>query len=159
MAGQQPYPSYQGPYPDPSSAEPPVDEYAEAYEEWGEPGEQDSGPEVVVRRRRRGLHIGPLAITPTRVTLLLALIGSSAFLAYAITVRNVSQVPMLASGAAVLGIVFGALAISGVRGSVSAARAGAGGRSFAMAMGGGISALIAAGCLASAIIMALVLRG
>src|SRR5687767_13883561 len=41
-------------------------------------------------RRRRRAHIGPLSITPTRVTLLLALIGSVGFLGYAITVRDPS---------------------------------------------------------------------
>ena len=155
MAGQQPYPPYQGQSDEPYSNSFTADPNEAAYDpdDWAEPDEQ-----IVVRRRRRGLHIGPLDITPTRVTLFIALVGSMAFLAYAITVRALAQIPLLASGAAVLGIVFGALALSGVVGSVGAARGGAGGRAFAMALGGGIAAVIAAGCLAGALVLALVWR-
>lgn len=148
VAGQHPYPPSQGQDQDPYA-----DPYADASEDWPEPDEA-----IVTRRRRRGLHIGPLDITPTRVTLLVALIGSTAFLVYAITVRDLSQIPLLASGAAVLGIVFGALALSGVMGSVRAGRTGHGGRAFALSVGGGIAALIAAGCLAASIVLALVWR-
>ena len=154
MAGQQPYPPYQGqseePYSDSFTVEP---DGTYAPDDWAEPGE-----EIAVRRRRRGLHIGPLDITPTRVTLFIALVGSMAFLAYAITVRALAQIPLLASGSAVLGIVFGALALSGVVGSVQAGRGGSGGRAFAMALGGGIAAVISAGCLAGALVLALVYR-
>jgi hypothetical protein len=109
-------------------------------------------------RRRRGAHIGPLSITPTRVTLLLALIGSVGFLGYAITVRDPSQIPLLASGAAVLGIVFAALAVGGAVSAVRAGREGSGGRAFAMALAGGVASVIAFGCLGAAIVLALVWR-
>ncbi|MBM4407118.1 MAG: hypothetical protein FJ038_00625 [Chloroflexi bacterium] len=109
-------------------------------------------------RRRRGLHLGPVAVTPTRVTLLIALVGSVGFLGYAITVRDPSQIPLLASGAAVLGIVFAALALAGAISAVRAGQEGAGGRSFAMALGGGVAGVIAFGCFGAAIVLALVWR-
>ena len=65
-------------------------------------------PDGTRRQVRVGPHIGPLRLTPTRVTLGIALFGSAAFLLYAITVRDASQIPLLSSGAAVLGMVLGA---------------------------------------------------
>ncbi|HVA86601.1 MAG TPA: hypothetical protein VNF73_09830 [Candidatus Saccharimonadales bacterium] len=105
-----------------------------------------------------GPHIGSLRLTPTRVTLFIALAGSTLFLIYSITVRDASQIPMLSSGAAVLGIVFSALALAGLIGTYRAGRAGAGGRAMVLAIGGGIAAMIAAGCFSAAVILALVYR-
>ena len=136
-------------YPDPP------DEAYDGYEGYDDLDGLASGRVV---RRRRGLHLGPVDITPTRVTLLIALIGSVGFLAYAITVRDPSQIPLLASGAAVLGIVFAALAFSGAVAAIRAGRLGAGGRAFAMALGGGIASVIAFGCFGAAIVLALVWR-
>jgi hypothetical protein len=95
-------------------------------------------------------------VTPIRLVIVVALIGSLAYLAYALTVRDTSQIPMLASGAAVLGIVFLILAVSGARGTVEAGRAGRGGKALVVAMLGGIAATIAFGCFAGAIVLALV---
>jgi len=50
-------------------------------------------------------------ISPGIVILLIALVGSVAYVLFAITVRDSSQIPLLASGAVVLGIVFVALAV------------------------------------------------
>jgi hypothetical protein len=116
----------------------------------------EAGPGSRGGRRARGLQIGPLVLTPTRVTILLALVGSAAYLAYAVTVRDASQIPMLVSGAAVLGIVFAALAISGLVATWRAGVDGKGGRALVSAIFGGIAALVAAGCLAAAVILALV---
>ena len=107
-------------------------------------------------RRGSGPRIGPIRITPTRVVLLIALVGSVAFLAYALTVRESTQIPLLASGAAVLGLVFTALAVAGLIATYRAARDGASGRAFGLAVLGGIAALVAFGCFSGAIIMALV---
>ena len=104
----------------------------------------------------RGPHIGPVRITPTRVTLGLALIGSLLYPLYAITVRAASQIPMLASGAAVLGIVFSALAIGGAVETYRAGMEPDGRRAILLALGGGVAAIIAAGCFAGAIVLALV---
>jgi hypothetical protein len=109
-------------------------------------------------RRQAGPRLGPVALTPTRVTLFLALAGSLAFLLYAITVRDASQIPMLSSGAAVLGLVFAALAVAGVISTFRAARDGRGGRAVLLALLGGCAALVAFGCLSWAVILALVYK-
>jgi hypothetical protein len=107
-------------------------------------------------RRRAGPHVGPLRLTPTRVTLAIALIGSAAFLVYAISVRDATQIPMLSSGAFVLGIVFTALALAGVVATYRAGREGSGGRALFSAVLGGVAAMIAFGCFGGAVILALV---
>jgi hypothetical protein len=109
-------------------------------------------------RRRVGPHLGRIRLTPTRVTLAVALVGSIGFLLYAVTVRDPSQIPLLASGAAVLGLVFSALAVAGVISNYRSAREGFGGRSFAMALLGGVAAVIAFACFSGAVILALVAK-
>ncbi len=111
------------------------------------------------RRREPGTYLGPVRLTPTRVVLAVALVGSLAYLAFAISVRDASSIPMLSSGAAVLGIVFAALAITG---AVSVYRAASEGRTraaFTAAILGGGAAILAAGCFAAAVVLALVLQG
>jgi hypothetical protein len=108
---------------------------------------------------REGLWLGPLRITPTRVLVVVALVGSVGYFAYAVTVRDESQIPMLAAGATVLGIVFAALAIAGVIATVRAARDDRPGWSVLNAILGGISAVIALGCFAGAAVLALLWRG
>jgi hypothetical protein len=92
-------------------------------------------------------------ISPGLVFLAVAIIGSVAYLAYAITVRDASQIPLLASGAVVLAIVFGALAGYSVRALWRAGAEGRGGRAIAIALVGGIAAMACAGALAGAIIL------
>jgi hypothetical protein len=104
----------------------------------------------------RGPHLGPLQITPIRVMLAVALVGSLAYLVFAITVRDASQIPMLASGAAVLGIVFAALAVGGAIETYRAGSGPDGRRAILLALAGGIAAIIAAGCFSAAIVLALV---
>lgn len=106
-------------------------------------------------RPSRGVHIGPLRITATLVMVAVAIVGSLAFLAYALTVREASQIPLLAAGLAVLGIVFGALAVSGL---IATYRAGADGRSMramGLAIMGGVASIISLLCFAGAILGAL----
>jgi hypothetical protein len=103
-------------------------------------------------------HIGPIRVTPTRVALAIALVGSLAYLAFAITVRDASQIPMLSSGAAVLGFVFAALAALGVMGTWRAGVDGLSRRAFVLATLSGVAAMIAAGCFAAAIVLGLVLQ-
>ena len=105
---------------------------------------------------RRGVYLGPIHVTPVRVVLLLALIGTLAYLAYAITVRDASQIPMLASGAAVLGLVFLGLAVAGGQGTLVAGRERRNRDAIALALGGGIAAMIGFGAIAGAIVLALV---
>ncbi|HSW42090.1 MAG TPA: hypothetical protein VLM76_06245 [Patescibacteria group bacterium] len=110
-------------------------------------------------RAREGLYIGPIRITATRVSLFLAVVGSGGYLLYAITVRDATQIPMLASGAAVLGIVFVAVALAGAIETVRAARNDRPGRSVAAALFGGVAGIIACGCFAVAAVLALLWRG
>jgi hypothetical protein len=88
-----------------------------------------------------------------------ALGGSLLFIVYAIAVRDASQIPMLAAGSAVLGIVFTGLAVAGAVWTYRASRAGEGGRAFAFALLGGFAALAAAAGYATAVVLALVWRG
>ena len=69
------------------------------------------------------------------------------------TVRDASQIPLLAAGSAVLGIVFIALAIYALRSIWRAGIAGRGGQALVLGVGGGIAVIIGAGCLAAAIIL------
>ncbi len=106
-------------------------------------------------RPGRGLRIGPIQITATFVMVVVAVVGSLAFLFYALTVREATQIPLLAAGLAVLGIVFGALAVSGL---IATYRAGAEGRSMramGLAILGGIASVISLMCVAGAILGAL----
>jgi hypothetical protein len=99
-------------------------------------------------------RIGPIPITVTGVLIAIALIGSLAYLLYAVTVRDASQIPLLASGAVVLGIVFAAVAFVGARAAWRSSLGGQDGRAFAHALVGGIASLVAAACFAGAFILA-----
>lgn len=103
----------------------------------------------------RGTRIGPVLITPVRLVLVLALVGSLAYVVFALSVRDTAQLPMLASGAAVLGIAFMALAVSGVLGIRQAGYEGNDRRAVLLALLGGLAAIIAFGCLAMAIVLAM----
>lgn len=106
-------------------------------------------------RRPNGLYVGEIRVTPIWIILIVALIGTVGYIAFALTVRDTGQIPMLAAGAAILGLVFSSLALVG---GMSMWRAGVDRRSatsFGMAFVGGISAMIALGCFAFAIVLAL----
>jgi hypothetical protein len=100
-----------------------------------------------------GPHIGTVPITATGVLIVVALIGSLAYLVYAITVRDASQIPLLASGAVVLGLVFAAIAFVGARATWRSSVEGRDARAFGHAIVGGLAALFAAGCFAAAVIL------
>lgn len=92
-------------------------------------------------------------ISPGAVFLAIALVGSVVFALYAVTVRDAAQIPLLAAGSAVLGIVFIALAVYSLRSIWRAGIGGRNGQAVAMGIGGGLAAIIGAGCLAAAIIL------
>jgi hypothetical protein len=92
-------------------------------------------------------------ISPGAVMLAIALGGSVVFALFTITVRDASQIPLLASGSAVLGIAFCALAAYSARATWYAGIRGRNQRAVVMALAGGLSAIIGAGCLAGAIIL------
>jgi hypothetical protein len=105
---------------------------------------------------REPAHVGPIPITATGVLILVALIGSLAYILYAITVRDASQIPLLVSGAVVLGLVFAAIAFVGARATWRSSIEGHDARAFGHAIVGGIAALVAAGCIAGAVILIMV---
>lgn len=84
--------------------------------------------------------------------LVIALIGSLAYALYALTNRDAS-IPLLASGAVVLALVFGALAVYCARSTWRAGLDGRDGRAIALGVTGGVAAMVAAGCVAFAIIL------
>ncbi len=106
--------------------------------------------------REGGTYLGPLRLTPTRVTMGIALGGSTLFILYGLVARDATQIPTLCAGFAVFGIVFAALALTGAVGTYRTAQTGDAARSFTLALLGGIAALIAAGSIALAIVLALV---
>jgi hypothetical protein len=113
--------------------------------DWDDEPDEGRGP---------GPWLGPIRITPTRVILVLAIAGSLGFGLYTVTVRDANQIPLLAAGLTVLGLVFGMLTIAGV---VSTYRAGSdeqGVRAMFLAIGAGVASIIALGCLAGAVLLA-----
>jgi hypothetical protein len=92
-------------------------------------------------------------ISPGVVFLAIAIVGSVAYLAFAFTVRDASQIPLLASGAVVLAVAFGALAIYSLRATWRAGSEGRGGKALLVALVGGIAAIAAAGAIAGALIL------
>jgi hypothetical protein len=96
-------------------------------------------------RRRR--------ISPGVFFLVVAVIGSIAFMAYTLTVREATQIPLLAAGATVLAIVFASSAAYCLRSILRAGlERGNGGRTMLTAFVGGFAAIAAAFFAASAII-------
>ena len=92
-------------------------------------------------------------VSPGAVMLAIALGGSVVFAIFTITVRDASQIPLLASGAAVLGVAFCALAAYSARATWHAGIAGRNQRAMLLAVAGGMAAIVGAGCLAGAIIL------
>jgi hypothetical protein len=107
-----------------------------------------------------GPHIGPIRITPVRVALVIGLLGSLAYIAYAILrVEDDAQIPMVTSGAAVLGLVFAAIAVGAAIRMWRAWQDRFQGQTIVFAIVGGISGMIALGCFAGALILGLVISG
>jgi hypothetical protein len=102
-------------------------------------------PATSTRSRRR--------ISPGLVFLVVAIVASVAYVGYAITVRDASQIPLLASGAVVLAIAFGALTVYCFGAVLRAGREGRGGRAILIALVGGVAAMATAGSLAAAVIL------
>src|SRR5262245_19601982 len=60
-----------------------------------------------------GPHVGPVPVTATGVLIVIALVDSLVYFVFSLSVRDASQIPLLASGAVVLGLVFAAIAAVG----------------------------------------------
>jgi hypothetical protein len=98
-------------------------------------------------------------ISPGVVFLVVAIVGSIAYMAYTVTVRDTSQIPLLASGAVVLAVVFAALAAYSLRAILRAGSDGRDGRALLLSLVGGGAAMAAAGFAAGAIILFQVASG
>jgi hypothetical protein len=92
-------------------------------------------------------------ISPGVVFLAIALVGSAAYLAYVVTVRDASQIPLLASGAVVLGISFLALALYSLQAAWRAGMEDRGRRALLLGLLGGVAAMATAGAFAGAFIL------
>lgn len=106
-----------------------------------------------VDRRRAAPPGGGRRLSPGLVILAVAIVLSGVYLVYALTVRDTSQIPMLASGAVVLGIAFGALALYALSAVWRAGVEGRGGQALLLGIVGGGAAIVAAGCVAGAIVL------
>ena len=113
-------------------------------------------PPAPVVTRRRGPHLGPLPITPFTVLVSLALIGSLAFIGYVVLGIDENQIPLLASGFAVLGASLAAIAIASLVGMWRAASHRRGGRALGLAIFGGLAGLAAIGCFTVTALSAMV---
>lgn len=102
---------------------------------------------------------GGRRISPGVIFLAVAIVGSIAYMAYTVTVRDTSQIPLLASGAVVLAVVFGALAAYSLRATWRAGTDERGGRALLLSLVGGGAAIAAAGFAAGAIILFQVASG
>jgi hypothetical protein len=91
--------------------------------------------------------------------LVIALLGGLAFLLYAVLVRDQLQVPLMASGFAVIGLVFAAMAVLALVSVVRAGRDGRDGSAVVTALFGGLIAVAALMSLAGAVIMSLIWSG
>lgn len=119
----------------------------------------DDAPRGGSPKRKRGPHIGPIGISPLRVTLFIALLGGLGFLAYAVFVRDALQVPLMASGFAVIGLVFAVMAVLALLSVVRSGRDGRDGMAVMTALFGGLIAVASLMSLAAAVIMSLLWSG
>ena len=98
-------------------------------------------------------------MTPGRLVLLVALLGSSAVVVYGLFLdRTGSTIALTVAGLAVLGITFAIVALRLGAASVRTANDGHGLRALLSALMGGISALLASGTLGAAVILGLLAR-
>jgi hypothetical protein len=93
------------------------------------------------------------------VFLVVAIVGSIIYMGYTVTVRDTSQIPLLASGAIVLAVVFAAVAVYSLRATLRAGQDGRDGWAVLVALVGGGAAMAAAGFAAGAIILFQVASG
>src|SRR2546423_13602805 len=97
-----------------------------------------------------------MRLTPIRLVIAIAILGSAGFIAYAILrVRDTTQTPMLSSGFAVLGLALAALALGALIQLWRAASDGSNGRALFLGIGGGVVGLAAIGSFTAAVVLAL----
>lgn len=102
------------------------------------------------------MRLGPIGVTPIRVVVALAFLGSVAFIGYAILmVRDARQIPMLSSGFLVLGVACAAMALGALIQLWRAGEHGRTRRAMALAIAGGVAGLAAIGCFTVTVVFAL----
>ncbi len=110
----------------------------------------------------RGLGVPAVArfrLTPIRIVIGLAFLGSAGLIGYAIVVvRDSSQIPILSAGFAVLGLATSAIAIALVVELWRAAADGRSARALALAILGGLVGLAAIACFTMTALLALLMR-
>jgi hypothetical protein len=105
---------------------------------------------------RDGFYLGPLRVTLPLVLVLLVMVGSSAFLGWALLNPRDDQIPLMAIGFVALGASFAAIAIGSLVGMWRAASRARGGRAFALAIVGGLAGLGAIGAFTAMALLLLV---
>ncbi len=100
-----------------------------------------------------------MAITPLRVMLLVALVGGLGFLAYSLLIRDALQVPLMATGFIVCGIVFGLMSLLAVLAVIRAGHARRDGTAVLAALTGGVLAVASLLSLAAGTIFAMIWSG
>jgi hypothetical protein len=106
---------------------------------------------------RRGLAITPITIAA--VLVLVALIGSAAYILYVVTQVEDEQIGLLGAGFGVMGASFAAIALGTIFGMWRAASRARGRRAFALAIVGGVAGLLAIGCFTFTALAVLVGKG
>ena len=102
------------------------------------------------------MRIGSWRVTPMQLVVAIAFLGSSAFILFAVLrVRDTSQIPMLSSGFAILGLSFAAMAVGALIGLWRAALRRRLGRALGLAILGGLMGMAAIGCFTATVIFAL----
>lgn len=97
-----------------------------------------------------------IRLTPSVVLLGIAVGIAGAFIIWGLLSRDAEQVPMLASGLLVMGVVLAIAAAVAARDTYRAARAGYAGRAFVLALAGGSFALAAGISTAGASILGMI---
>lgn len=91
--------------------------------------------------------------------LLVALVGGLGFLVYSVLVRDTLQVPLMATGLLVCGIVFGLMAVLAVAAVIRAGRERRDGTAVMAALAGGVLAVASMLSLAAGLIFAMIWSG
>jgi hypothetical protein len=98
-------------------------------------------------------------VTPGRIALAVALVGSAAVVFYGLFVdRTGRTIAFTVAGLAVLGVTLAILSLLLAKASVSEGRGGRGGRAVGAAFLGGLCAFAASGSMGAAVVLGLLAR-
>lgn len=130
---------------------------------WQPRRERPAAPDRSDRPERPERVPGPLLrtsrgrrLTPFRLAIAIALIGSTIFIVIGLINRTANQIPILSAGLAVFGLTMAAIAVACVVTVIRSARTGRDANAFWAALAGGVAVLAASATFAAAFILALV---